>query len=173
MAGQTRGDTARDAEEIHVSESEFEAEDVAAAVVDAAVVEGNKQTAERAKQWLIETKSRRGYRAVGDRGERVRIAQAFAARNKVVYGQAFDLVRVEPDAEVDFSDLSALTQAVLGRAEDVVAADATPDDVRLSGSDLLPVFERRAPIRSPRHFEDPWRSLDPSHAQACAKPALS
>jgi hypothetical protein len=82
------------------------------AVDDPVASDGNKQTAERAKRWLIETRSARGYRGVSDRGERVRIAQAFAARNKVVYGQAFDLVRVQPGADVEFGDLTALTQAV-------------------------------------------------------------
>jgi hypothetical protein len=81
------------------------------AVVDPAAVESNKQTAEGAKRWLIDTKSSLGYRAVADSGQRVRIAQAFAGRNKVVYGQAFDLVRVKLGSEVDFDDLAALTQA--------------------------------------------------------------
>src|SRR5438552_12528908 len=72
---------------------------------------GGKQTAERAGEWLIESRSERGYRAV-DRTERIRVAQAFAARNRVVYGQAFDLVRVAHGVEVDFSDLAALTSAV-------------------------------------------------------------
>jgi hypothetical protein len=54
-----------------------------------------------------------GYRAV-DAHERVRLAQAFAARKKIVYGQAFDLVRVTPGSDVSFSDLDALTEAVAG-----------------------------------------------------------
>jgi hypothetical protein len=93
-------------------EQDLEADTALSAVVDAVAVEGNKQTAEAARRWLIEAKAGRGYRAVSDRGERVRIAQAFAARNKVVYGQAFDLVRVQPGADVDFGDLTALSQAI-------------------------------------------------------------
>jgi hypothetical protein len=99
-------------EQLPEVEQDIEAEAVFSAVVDAAAVATNKQTAERARRWLIETKAGRGYRGVHDPGERVRIAQAFAARNKVVYGQAFDLVRVDPGADVDFDDLDALAHAV-------------------------------------------------------------
>ena len=41
----------------------------------------------------MNSRSDHGYRAIG-RKQRTWIAQAFAAKNKVVYGQAFDLIRV-------------------------------------------------------------------------------
>ena len=76
--------------------------------------EGGKRTAEKAKNWLVSERHERGYRSV-DRRERVLVTQAFAAHNKVVYGQAFDLVRVANEANVNFGDLPALTDAVTRR----------------------------------------------------------
>lgn len=93
--------------------------------------QGGKQTAEKAKTWLIEQRSERGYRGI-DRQERVRIAQAFAAHNKVVYGQAFDLVRVKEGAQVNFAHLEALTESV-GR-QDVVLIEVKATRVSRAGT---------------------------------------
>ena len=39
-------------------------------------------------------------------------------------------------------------------AKDVVATDTTPDDMTLSGKDLVSVFERSPTVAVPRHFPD-------------------
>jgi hypothetical protein len=44
--------------------------------------------------------------------QRGKVAQAFAAQNKVVYGQAFDLVRIAAGADVDLNDLDAVMASV-------------------------------------------------------------
>src|SRR4051812_31699373 len=50
--------------------------------------------------------------------------------------------------------------------EDVVSADAAPDDVRLSGVLLRPVVKRGPPVACPRHLEDTGMTLDASDPQA-------
>jgi hypothetical protein len=93
-----------------VAETPDDAE-AAATTTPPAVAASNQQTAASAKQWLAKWKAERGYRELGS-GERVRVVQAFAARNKVVYGQAFDLIRIPAGAEINFADLESVTQAV-------------------------------------------------------------
>ena len=109
VADRSKADTG-DPLVVGVPEAEAEAQSLAT-TSDPAVTESNKQTAEVAKQWLVESKADRGYRTLRPR-ERVRIVQAFAARNKVVYGQAFDLIRIPPRSEIDFDDLALVTGAV-------------------------------------------------------------
>ena len=53
--------------------------------------------------------------------------------------------------------------------KDAVAADASPDDVRLSRALLLAVGERCSAVRGPRHLEDPVVSPDGLHAQAAPR----
>jgi hypothetical protein len=110
--------------------AEGESETVLSVGLDAAAIESNKQTAEAAKNWLIDKKADKGYRGL-TRAERIRVAQAFAARNKVVYGQAFDLVRVSTDqrVEVDFDSLEGLSTAV---RKDVVTLIEVTDEGDLS-----------------------------------------
>lgn len=91
---------------------------------DTPIRDSNKRTAERAKTWLVNRHGEKGYRGV-DASERIRIAQAFAAMNKVVYGQAFDLVRVVPGTPLDFSDLSAVTAHVRNGLVHLVEVKAT------------------------------------------------
>ncbi len=61
------------------------------------------------------------------------------------------------------------SQRDLRRTEDAVVAYAPPDNVRFASTDRLSEFEGGATIRSPSHFEDPSRTLDPFHSQAWAK----
>jgi hypothetical protein len=74
-------------------------------------VETGHQGAESAKKWLAETRAHLGYRLLTNPKDRVRIAQAFAAINKVVYGKAFDLIRVTEGPEIDFASLDAVSTA--------------------------------------------------------------
>ena len=61
---------------------------------------------------------------------------------------------------------------VLRPPKDVVAADTSPDDVRLSRALLLAVGERCSAVRGPRHLEDPVVPPDGLHAQAAPRPAV-
>jgi hypothetical protein len=67
----------------------------------------NQATAERAKRILCRTPDFREVSAA----ERSAIAAAFAARNFVVYGKAFDLVQIG-DLALDLSDAAALDSAI-------------------------------------------------------------
>jgi hypothetical protein len=77
-------------------------------------VEGVHRAAESAKSWLVETRAHLGYRLLARPKDRLRIAQAFAAINKVVYGKAFDLIRVTDGSEINlesFEDVSGAVRA--------------------------------------------------------------
>jgi hypothetical protein len=56
----------------------------------------------------------------------------------------------------------------LRASEDVVAADATPDDVRTFAGGRS-ILERGSPIRRPRHLEDGIGALDPLDAEAATE----
>ncbi len=47
-----------------------------------------------------------------------------------------------------------------------MGADATPDDVRLSGFDLIAVLKGRAAVVGPSHLPDTGMALDALHAKS-------
>jgi hypothetical protein len=102
-------------------------------IIDALPVhqEGAQETAKQAKEWLITKRQQRGYRAV-DRNERVKVVQAFAAHNKVVYGQAFDLVRISAGADPKFFDLDDLTAAVARK--EIILIEVKASRIERTGS---------------------------------------
>jgi len=46
--------------------------------------------------------------------QRRNLAMAFAGQDKIVYGRAFDAVRVPPDSDVDLDDLTSVESALAG-----------------------------------------------------------
>jgi hypothetical protein len=106
-------------------------------IIDALPVhqEGAQETAKQAKEWLITKRQQRGYRAV-DRNERVKVVQAFAAHNKVVYGQAFDLVRISAGADPKFFDLDDLTAAVARKEIILIEVKAQGSNALVAGSSV-------------------------------------
>jgi hypothetical protein len=53
-----------------------------------------------------------------------------------------------------------------------VSADAPPDDVGLTGADLIAVFKGRSAVRRPTHLPDPRMPLHPLDAEARMKALL-
>lgn len=80
----------------------------------------NQATAEKAKRLLCRSP---GFREVTS-SERSAISAAFAARNYVVYGKAFDVVQIE-DSVVDLTDLVALDDAISRAALVLVEVKST------------------------------------------------
>jgi hypothetical protein len=83
----------------------------------------NQATANKAKAILCESP---GFRDVSG-AERSAIAAAFAARNFVVYGKAFDLVKVA-DPELDLSDPALLHEAIARGELTLVEVKSTSAD---------------------------------------------
>ena len=102
----------------------------ASVTLDEETQRSNQATARRAKQILIEKTI--GYRDVNEE-ERATPAQAFAAAGYVIYGKAFDLIRISGTA-VDLSDLPAVREAV--RKHQIVLIEVKATSVKARGDDF-------------------------------------
>ncbi len=91
-------------EEIGLERGDDIAAEVVAATGDVPVADSGQKTAKKAVEFFV---AEHGYIAPTKQLRR-HVAMAFAGKGKVVYGQAFDAVRVLDGGEVDFEDLSSV-----------------------------------------------------------------
>ena len=75
-----------------------------------ALVDNNQRTAKKAVKILV-AKDNNIYKDLSA-AEKRNLVIAFAFKDKIVYGKAFDLVKLENKASVDFSDINDIQQKI-------------------------------------------------------------